>query len=73
MRTELKVLRVKNHLTQDEMAKKIGVTRVNYSAIEQGRNGGSLDFWDKLQTAFNIPDEEMYALIKPEKRIEDAK
>lgn len=72
MRTELKVLRVKNHLTQAEMAEKIGVTRVNYSAIEQGRNNGSLDFWDKLQAAFSIPDAEMYNLIKPEKRVKDA-
>lgn len=64
MRIDLKVLRVKHKLTQAEIAAKIGVSRQVYANIEKGRNDGSTDFWSNLQRAFDIPDEEMYSLMK---------
>ena len=63
-RTNLKVFRVKLNLTQDEMADKIGYTRQSYSAIEAGERNGRDAFWNTLQEAFNIPDDEMWALKK---------
>ena len=65
MRTNLRVFRVKNHLTQEEMAEKIGVSRLTYSRVELGKRGGDVeDFWTKLEVAFNVPHAEMYDLMK---------
>lgn len=66
MRTNLKVFRVRLKLTQGEMAAKIGVSRVVYANVERGRNKGKEKFWNNLQKAFNVPDEEMYALMRVE-------
>ncbi len=66
MRLNLKLFRVKTNLTQDEFSKKIGISRVAYSLIERGDRFGSFGFWLDLQKAFNIPDEEMFALMKCE-------
>ena len=67
MRTNLKVLRVKNSLTQDDMAKKIGCSRVSYSNIERGIRHGSAYVWNSIQQVFNIKDEDMWGLMKNEK------
>ena len=64
MRTNLKVFRVKQNLTQDEIAEKIGYTRSSYSTIETGERNGRDAFWNALQQTFNIPDDEMWALKK---------
>lgn len=64
MRTNLKLFRVKHHLSQEEMADKIGCIRCTYAAIEGGTRNGRDFFWVSLQKAFNIPDEEMWALKK---------
>ena len=63
-RTALKVFRVKNNLTQQQAAEKIGITRNNYIPIEYGTRAGTINFWTKVQMAFNIPDSEMWGLIK---------
>ena len=67
MRTNLKVLRVKNSLTQDDMAKKIGCSRVSYSNIERRIRQGSTNVWNSIQQVFNIKDEDMWELMKNEK------
>lgn len=67
MRKNLKLFRVANDMTQSEIAAKIGCARGAYAAIEKGTRGGSQSFWAKLQTAFNIPNEDMWGLIKNEK------
>ena len=66
MRTNLKVFRVKQHLSQEEMAEKIGFSRGAYTAIESGKRDGRQSFWEALQKAFDIPDEQMWALKKNE-------
>lgn len=65
-RTALIVLRTRQQLTQDEMAERIGVTRATYSMIECGARDGRLDFWQRLQKAFNLTDAETWELIKNE-------
>ena len=64
MRTNLKILRVKNHLSQDQMAKKIGCIRATYSAIENGKRSGRQAFWNDFQKAFNIPDSDLWGYMK---------
>lgn len=68
MRTNLKVLRVRNHLTQKEMAKKLGVSRATYSFVENNQRQGTSAFWEAVQRVFDVPDEEMYKLMKGEER-----
>ena len=62
MRTELKILRIKHHLTQAQIAEKVGVSYATYNLIEQGKRKGSTTFWDKLQKQFNLTDAEMWQL-----------
>lgn len=63
-RTNLKIFRVKNKMSQGEMAKKIGVSRACYSAIESGKRTGKRSFWISFQNAFNVPDSELWGLMK---------
>lgn len=64
MRTNLKLLRVKHHKTQAQMADHIGCGRCTYAHIENGTREGRDFFWKSLQKAFNIPDEDMWMLKK---------
>lgn len=63
-RTNLKVFRVKQHLSQAEFADKVGYSRPSYSAIESGTRNGRTYFWNKVQQAFNLPNEVMWELMK---------
>lgn len=64
MRMNLKLLRVANRLNQDEMASKLGCSRCTYAAVESGTRTGNPSFWKMVQLVFNVPDEEMYPLMK---------
>ena len=66
MRTNLKLLRVKVGLSQEEMSNKIGCSRATYSAIEKGARTGGCKFWEQLQQAFFIPSSEMWDLMRNE-------
>ncbi|NLC25587.1 MAG: helix-turn-helix domain-containing protein [Fastidiosipila sp.] len=63
-RTNLKVLRVRNSLSQQEMAERLNCTRATYAAIEVGQRDGSKRFWTSVQDKFMIPDCEMWGLMK---------
>ena len=63
-RTNLKVFRVKLKLSQEQIAEKIGCRRATYAAIESGKRNGRQSFWVELQKAFNIPDDELWGLMK---------
>lgn len=63
-RRNLKVLRAKHGLTKQEMAEKIGVNRSCYGQIENGKRKCSTAFLAKLQSAFNIPDVEIWKYSK---------
>ena len=64
MRNGLYMFRHSLKLSQQAMADKIGVNRETYASIERGARDGSLKFWRKLQTAFNIPDADIGALMR---------
>ena len=63
-RKNLKSLRGAMCLTQEEMSERIGVTLQMYSLVELGKRRGSMDFWKKLQAAFNLPDAQMWQLMQ---------
>lgn len=64
MRTALKQFRIGLHLTQAQIAEKIGVSCRTYALVENGKRGGSAKFWGTLQKVFSVPDEKMYPLQK---------
>ena len=63
-RRNLKVLRVKKGLTQQQMAERIGISLSGYSRIESGLQKCSTKFLCKLQEAFGIPDSEIWDYTK---------
>ena len=70
-RYNLYMLRCKHKLTQAEFAAKIGVSCRGYQNVEWGERSGTADFWAAIQRVFNVPDSEMYALMKLEKQVEE--
>ena len=64
MRTNLKIFRITQHLSQTEISEKIGCSRATYSAIENGTRDGRPSFWRDLKEKFVIPDSEMWQLMK---------
>lgn len=60
MRTELKVFRVKQRMTQAQFAEKIGVGRALYAAVEKGTRDGALAFWEQFKNVFDIPESEIW-------------
>lgn len=65
-RTNLKLFRVKHKMSQEQIAEKIGCTRATYSSIESGKRTGRQAFWLDLQKAFDIPDADLWGLMKPD-------
>lgn len=64
--TSLKLLRVRHGLTQDGMAKKLGISRQAYAKVETGGAKGNIQFWLKVQKAFDISSEGMWDLVNDE-------
>ena len=70
-RIDLKIFRIKQGLTQEEMAKKIGITRQSYIAIENGKRDFKMGTFKKLKKAFNLSEERAWELMKKgEEKIE---
>lgn len=61
-RTLLKKFRTEKQLSQSDIAEKIGVSRVTYAYAEQGKRKGSKAFWERLQTTFNLSNEQLSIL-----------
>ena len=69
-RHNLYVFRCDKKLKQSEMAEKTGVSRRTYGLVENGKRDGSQMFWSNLQREFDVPDSEMYSLMKLDERTE---
>ena len=63
-RTKLKCFRIEHGLKQSEMAERLGLSRIAYGCIERGERDTFSKTWEKLQDIFNIPDAEMWGIIK---------
>lgn len=54
MRTKLKVFRIKQKLTQEQIAEKIGYGRMSYAAVENGNRNPSKNFCIAFAEAFGL-------------------
>lgn len=64
MRHNLYLFRCDQRMTQAQIAEKLGVSRQLYASIEKGRQRVSAEFWSTLQRVFEIPDADMYGLMR---------
>lgn len=62
MRNEVHKFRKSLKLTQEDLAKKVGVTRQTIISIEQGKYIASLPLAIKIAKVFNIPVEEVFII-----------
>jgi putative transcriptional regulator len=60
MKNNLKVQRVIKDMTQEELAKKLGVTRQTINAIEKGKYNPSLVLVFKMAKLFDVKIEELF-------------
>ncbi|HNR58117.1 MAG: helix-turn-helix transcriptional regulator [Methanothrix sp.] len=60
MRNKIKVYRAIFDLTQEELAKKLGVTRQTIIAIEKDKYNPSLDLAFKMARIFGVKIEEIF-------------
>lgn len=70
-RKALKLLRIKNDLTQDGMAEKLGYSRNQYQRIEKGTQDVTLKFLVALSNAFGMSIDEAKKLTKLNKKEND--
>lgn len=66
MRTNLKIFRIRQHMSQAEISEKIGCSRATYTAIENGKRAGRPQFWKDLKKAFGLCDADMWKLMMNE-------
>lgn len=64
MRHTLRDLRLARGLTQNDVAVATGTTKEYYSLIETGRRAGTMPYWRRLQTFFELMDGELWAIVK---------
>jgi putative transcriptional regulator len=60
MKNKIKVYRAMHDLTQEDLARKIGVTRQTILAIEKGRYVPSLDLAFRISRHFGVNIEEIF-------------
>lgn len=68
MITRLKVYRAMHDLTQEELAKEIGVTRQTIIAIEKGRYNPSLELAFKISRFFKVNIEDIFLYEENDKK-----
>ncbi len=71
MKNRLKVYRAMYNMTQEELAKKLGVTRQTIIAIEKGKYVPSLRLAFKIAKLFNVKIEDIFIYDEDEKNIGD--
>ena len=60
MKNKIKVFRAMHDLTQEDLAKAIGVTRQTILAIEKGKYVPSLDLAFRIARKFNVTVEDVF-------------
>lgn len=60
MRNRLRVLRAEKSWTQEELGRRLGVSRQAVNAIETEKHGPSLDLAFRIAAAFGLKVEEIF-------------
>lgn len=60
MKNKLRVLRAEHHYSQEDLAKKVGVSRQTINAIENDKYDPSLSLAFKISGLFGKPVEEIF-------------
>ena len=60
MTTKIKELRCKIKMTQEELAERVGVTRMTILFLEKGKYNPSLILAYKISKVFNVPIENIF-------------
>ena len=68
MENRIRDLRIKNNLTQEQLSKKVGVSRQSIVAIERGKYNPSLELAFKIANEFDLPIEEVFIFEKGERK-----
>jgi putative transcriptional regulator len=58
--TKLRVLRAEHNMTQEDLAKQVGVVRQTIAYLEKGEYMPSLGLAWKISQIFNLPIEEVF-------------
>lgn len=61
---QLFVLRKERNWNQADVAEKLGIPTNLYADIEKGKTASKPKTWAKIQELYNIPDSDMWGLIK---------
>lgn len=61
IKNNIKELRAQNKLRQEDLAKKVGVTRQTIIAIEKGNYSPSLELAFKIAKVFSVPIGEVFS------------
>lgn len=60
MKNRLRVLRAEKGWTQEELSKRLGVSRQAVNALETGKHDPSLDLAYRIAVTFELPVEEIF-------------
>lgn len=61
---KLEYIRRNLGLTKKAAAKMLNMQYVYYCLFEKCKKRGSIELWKDVQITFNIPDEEMWKIVK---------
>jgi putative transcriptional regulator len=70
MKTKLKVYRAMHDLTQEDLAREIGITRQTIIAIEKGKYNPSLELAFKIARYFEVTIEDIFVYDQSLRSIE---
>jgi len=70
MKTKLKVYRAMHDLTQEDLAREIGITRQTIIAIEKGKYNPSLELAFKIARYFEVSIEDIFVYGQNPRSIE---
>ena len=60
MKNKLKMLRAEHNWTQEELAKRVGVSRQAINALETGKHDPSLDLAYRIASSFQVSVEKIF-------------
>lgn len=67
MKNKLRVLRAEQNWTQEELAKRVGVSRQAIHALETGKHDPSLDLAYRISSSFQVSVEKIFENPHPPK------